>query len=56
MGGERLNSLAIINIERQFANAVDMNAVIDVFARRHGRTKYFFNTVMVVLNIMQCTI
>ena len=42
MGGERLNSLAIINIERQFANAVDMDAFIDVFARRHGRAKYFF--------------
>ena len=42
MGGERFNSLAIINIERQFANAVDMDAVIDVFARRHGRAKYFF--------------
>ena len=42
MGGETLNSLAIIDIERQFANAVDMDAVIDVFARRHGRAKYYF--------------
>jgi len=52
MGGVRLNSLAIIYIERHFANSVDtgMDAVIDTFAKRHGwKRKIFFDYVTLAL-------
>lgn len=42
MGNERVSSLALINIERHFSNMIDINSVINIFGKRHGRAKYFF--------------
>jgi hypothetical protein len=45
MGQQRLNSIALINIERAYANktiANDMIEIIDTFGKRRGRDKYFF--------------
>ncbi|XP_028406786.1 zinc finger MYM-type protein 1-like [Dendronephthya gigantea] len=45
MGQERLNSAALINIERTYANKVvnnDIDDIINTFGRRHGRQSYFF--------------
>lgn len=45
MGQERLNSIAVINIERAYSNTTiknDMAKIIDTFARRHRRDVYFF--------------
>ena len=45
IGQERLNSIALLNIERIYANKVlenDINKVIDIFARRKNRHQYFF--------------
>jgi hypothetical protein len=45
MGEERLNSIAVINIERAYANPTiknDMVKIIDTFGRRNGRDSYFF--------------
>jgi hypothetical protein len=45
MGQQRLNSIALINIERAYANqtiANDMIEIIDTFGERRGRYKYFF--------------
>ena len=42
MGGGRVSSLAVINIERHFTNKVDVNTVINIFGKQHGRAKYFF--------------
>jgi hypothetical protein len=42
---ERLNSIAVINIERAYANRTiknDMVKIIDTFGRRNGRNSYFF--------------
>jgi len=45
MGQDRLNSVALINIERCYANKVienDIDSVIDTFAKRKHRHRYFF--------------
>ena len=45
MGQEKLQSLALLNIERIYANKVlenDIDNVIDTFARRNKRQQYFF--------------
>ena len=45
MGQKRLNSAALINIERAYANKVvnnDIDEIINTFGRRHGRQSYFF--------------
>ena len=46
IGQERLSSIAVLNIERSYANIVlkeDLEEVIDTFARRSiSRTKFFF--------------
>ena len=46
IGQERLTSIAVLNIERSYANMVlleDMDKVIDTFARRsNSRIKLFF--------------
>ena len=45
MGQERLSSLALLHIEREYVNKVlneDMTKMIDVFGQRSGRNKYFF--------------
>ena len=45
MGQQRLNSIALINIKRAYANrtiATDMEQIINCFGKRHWRDKYFF--------------
>ena len=45
MGQERLNSIAIINIEREYTNKVitsSMDKIVDTFGRRNGRDAHFF--------------
>ena len=45
MGQERLSSLALLHIERDYVNQVmdqDMDKMIDTFGQRNGRNKYFF--------------
>ena len=45
MGQERLSSLALLHIEREYVNKVlkeDMAKMIDVFGQRSGKNKYFF--------------
>ena len=47
MGQSRLNSLAIISIERAYGNiyrviADSIDKIIDTFGQRHGRRSYFF--------------
>ena len=45
MGQERLSSLALLHIEREYVNKVlkeDMTKMINVFGQRSGRNKYFF--------------
>ena len=45
MGQQRVTNIALINIERAYANSVvnnDMDRVIDIFGRRNGRDSYFF--------------
>ena len=45
MGDRRLNSLGLINIEREYANVTlqnDMEKIIDIFGRRCSRNAYFF--------------
>ena len=45
MGQEKLQSVALLNIERIYANKVlenDIDNVIDTFARRKHRHQYFF--------------
>lgn len=45
MGQSRLNSLAVISIERAYANLVlnnDIEKIIDMFASRKGRASLFF--------------
>ena len=42
---DRLSSLAILHIEREFTNKVlqeDMDRMIDTFGERSGRKSYFF--------------
>ena len=44
MGQERLNSIAIINIEREYTNKVitsSMDTIVDTFGRRNGRDAHF---------------
>ncbi|CAH3178910.1 unnamed protein product [Porites lobata] len=51
MGQSRLNSLAIISIERAYGNRVivdSIDKIIDTFGQRHGRRSYFFNKVLLV--------
>ena len=45
MGQQRVSNIALINIERAYANSVvsnDMDRSIDIFGRRNGRDSYFF--------------
>ena len=45
MGQDRLSSIAIINIERAYANKMlenDMQSIINTFGKRHSRNSYFF--------------
>ena len=42
IGQERLSNCALLNIERQLANQIDIQKVIDNFGKRNGRQKYFF--------------
>ncbi|XP_028412053.1 zinc finger MYM-type protein 1-like [Dendronephthya gigantea] len=45
MGQKRLNSIALINIERAYANSTlknDMEKIIDIFGQRRNRKSYFF--------------
>ena len=44
MGDRRLNSLALINIQREYANVTlqNMEKIIDIFGRRCSRNAYFF--------------
>ena len=45
MGQQRASNIALINIERAYANSVvnnDMDRIIDIFGRRNGRDSYFF--------------
>ena len=43
MKEERVSSLAVINIKRHFANKEDINTVINIFGKLHGRSKYVFS-------------
>ena len=45
MGQDRLSSIAVINIERKYANKTmqnDMQRIIDIFGSRSNRSSYFF--------------
>ena len=45
VGQTRLNSVAILNIERKYVNmsvGKNVDKVIDIFAARKGRKEYFF--------------
>lgn len=45
MGQERLSSLALLHIERDYFNRVlleEVDKIIDAFGRANGRNKYFF--------------
>jgi hypothetical protein len=45
MGQERLNSIALMNVERAYANSTlknDMEKIIDIFGQRRNRKSYFF--------------
>ena len=42
MGQDRLSHLALLSIERAYSNKIDMDKVIDEFASRKGRGKFFF--------------
>ena len=45
MGQKRLNSIALINVERAYANSAlknDMEKIIDIFGQRRNRQSYFF--------------
>ena len=45
MGQDRISSIAVINIEREYANKTrqnDMQRIIDIFGRRSNRSSYFF--------------
>ena len=44
MGQKRVSNIALINIERAYANSVvdnDMDHIIDIFSRQNGRDSYF---------------
>ena len=44
MGRDRLSSIAVINIKREYANKTmqdDMQRIIDIFGRRSNRSSYF---------------
>ena len=45
MGQQRVSNIALINIQRAYANSVvnnDIDRIIDIFGRRIGRDSYFF--------------
>ena len=45
MGQTRLNSVAILNIERKYVNmsvGKNVDKMINIFAARKGRKQYFF--------------
>ena len=45
MSQPRLKNIALINIERQYANRVladDMDKIINIFGRSHGHDSFFF--------------
>ena len=44
MGQQRVINIALINIEREYANSVvnnDVDRTIDIFGHRNGRDSYF---------------
>ena len=44
MGQKRVSNIALINIERAYANSVfnnDVDDISDIFGRRNGRDSYF---------------
>ena len=44
-GQQRVSNIALINIEREYANSVlnnDIDRTIDIFGFRNGRNNYFF--------------
>ena len=45
MGQQHVSNIALINIEREYANSVlnnDIDRTIDIFSLRNGRNNYFF--------------
>ena len=45
MGQKLVSNIALINIERAYANSVvnnDMDRIIEIFGRRNGRDSYIF--------------
>ena len=49
MAQHRLNSLAIIYIERAYGNQVIVNSmdkIFDIFLQHHGRKNFFFEHVL----------
>ena len=42
MAQDRLSALGLLCIERDHANRVDINTIVEVFGRRKGRDKMFF--------------
>ena len=45
MGQQRVSNIALIKIERAYANSVvnnDMDRIIDIFGRQSGKEGYFF--------------
>ena len=41
-GQARLSNIAVLHLEREAVNRIDIECIIDIFAQRHGRSKYFF--------------
>ena len=48
MGQQRVNNIALVVIEREYANSIvnDIDRTIDIFGRRNGRDNYFFQRVL----------
>ena len=49
MGQHRVSNIALINIEREYANSVvnnDADRTIYIFGRRNGRDSYLFSRVL----------
>ena len=42
MGQQRVSNIALIDIERTYANSVVMDRIIDIFGRQNGKEGYFF--------------
>ena len=49
MGQQRVSNIALVNIEREYANSVvnnDIDRTIDIFGRRNGRHLFFLTYFM----------